>query len=57
LNIPEGEITLKAEERLLTIPHACRVDVGAGGTVVDTVDVAVAIQLHALEMRNSALPT
>ena len=53
VDIPEGEATLNAEDRLLTIPHASKVAVGVGGAVVD----ALPIQLHALEMRNSALPT
>lgn len=48
-----GETTLKAEERLLTIPQACNVAVGVGGAVVD----AEPMQLQALEMRNSEAPT
>jgi hypothetical protein len=34
VGVADGDTTLKAEERLLTIPHACNVAVGVGMTVV-----------------------
>jgi len=56
VGVAEGETALKAADKLLTTPHACKVTVG-GAVVVGTADVAVPIHPHALEMRNSGLPT